>query len=248
MPSVRRISIGLLCGVAAWAAPTHAAAEDDDHGYQTRFVASAHGPLYKSLWMWGDATIRLDEHFKPVVFRVSPGLSWRALPTLFLTGGYAWTPSWREIDDVNDRNGLEFVDEHRLWEQVMWQPRSTEHGWSASIRLREEQRFREGAVGHRLRVQVRAQVPFVRAGSVSFVQWTELFVGWNEPGWGQPRGIDQQRVFAGIAWRIVPTIVQLEAGYLVQWLPRSGPDPVNHMLSVSASFGWDEPARRRRRS
>ncbi len=249
MRSLRRISIGLVCGAAAWSgAIANARAEDDDHGYQTRIAVQGHGPLRGRLWLWGDASIRADERFRPIVFRVSPGLSVRASPTLFFTGGYAWAPTWRHPAGADQWSDLEFVDEHRAWEQLLWTPRSLERGWSATIRVREEQRFRPGTgdVGHRLRVLVRAQVPFVRAGNVFFVQWTELFVGWNETEWGQPFGIDQQRVFVGVAWQAVPTLVRLEAGYLVQWRVRPGPDQVNHMLSLSATFGWPEPRPRRR--
>jgi hypothetical protein len=252
MRSLRRTSIALLFGGAASGAMiSTAAADDTEQGYQTRLAAQAHGPLYKSLWMWGDSTIRLNARFQPTVFRVSPGLSWRALPTLFLTGAYAWTPQWRQVAGSDDWSDREFVDEHRLWQQLMWTPKSAAHGWSATIRVREEQRFRphdDGGVGHRLRVMVRGQVPVARRANVSFVQWTELFIGWNEPGWGQPRGVDQQRIFVGVAWQAVPTLVRLEAGYLVQWLLRSGPDTVNHMVSLSAAFGWSDPPRRRRHS
>ncbi len=150
-----------------------------------------------------------------------------ALSTLYLTGGYGWTPSWTRADPPRAWGSLAFTDEHRLWQQVLWVPSDARTGATAMARARLEQRVRpgQGRAEVRLRAMWRGQVPFDRARRFSLIVWDEVFLGSSETGWGQPRGVDQIRTFAGLGWQAVPTWLRLEVGYTNVWLVRRAPIP-----------------------
>jgi hypothetical protein len=182
-PTLRRAFVAALLVVHAWSGGAWADERPSEHAYQTWLAAFAHGSLRGRLWLWTDAHLRLYEDFAPAAAIVRPGLGWQAHPTLYLTGGYGWTPSWQRPD-----GGLDFTDEHRTWQQVLWTPSDPVTGRGAMIRVRLEQRFRPAdgaATGLRLRAMWRGQVPISKAHGLLFVVWNELFVGLNAPAWGQ---------------------------------------------------------------
>jgi len=225
------------------AAPAEAPPPAHDQAYQTWFAAFMHGPVAKPVWLWTDAHLRLYESFEPSAILLRPGVSWRALSTLFVTAGYAWTPSWTRPDE----GGLSFTDEHRSWQQLMWTPRDETTGAAGMVRGRFEQRFRPGSgddVGLRGRVLVRGQVPLSKRLPLIFVIWDELFVGLHDTDWGQRRGVDQNRLFVGAGWQIRPTVVRVELGYTNVWLSRDGTDPINHVFAINTFIGWPQPRRK----
>ena len=75
--------------------------------------------------VWMDLHGRFDEPFVPQAVLVRPGITWRALPNLFLTVGYGWTPSWTPVAGGGDFD-LDLVDEHRIWEQLIYKPKDPE--------------------------------------------------------------------------------------------------------------------------
>lgn len=217
-----------------------------DHAYQTWLAAFVHGPLKGPLWLWTDAHLRMYESFQPSAILLRPGLSWRALPSVYLTGGYAWTPSWARAEGE-----LSFTDEHRSWQQLMWTPKDEATGAAAMLRGRFEQRFRPSVhsdTGLRGRVLVRGQVPLPVSLPMIFVVWDELFIGLNDTEWGQRAGVDQNRLFVGVGWQIRPTVVRVELGYTNVWLVRDGADPVNHIIAINTFLGWPPRSARRART
>lgn len=198
----------------------------------------AHGPLTERLWLWGDIHLRTYESFEPSAFLVRPGLSLRALPSLFLTVGYGWTPAFRR-EEGRPWGDIEFVDEHRPWQQVLFAP-SSKSGIAGQLRCRLEQRFRPdgGGTGHRLRTLVRAQAPLSGTGALLAVMWDELFFGLNDTEWGQRGGVDQNRAFAGVGWQVAPTRLRFELGYQNVRLMRPGADTVNHIAALNTFIGW----------
>ena len=240
---MRRTAIA--CLLAALAPSTAKAADHTDHNYQTWLSSALHGPIKGHVWYWTDVHFRFYENFQPYALLLRPGISWRIGPPVYLTLGYAWTPSWARPNHPQS-NELDFTDEHRVWEQIMWQPVDEKTGFGATLRGWLEERMRPQIhrdTGLRLRVLVRGQVPLSK--SLSFIVWDEVFVALNDARWGQRRGFDQNRAFAGIGWQIKPTIVRLEVGYQQQWIVRDGPDVLNHILGISTALGWPEPKWRR---
>jgi hypothetical protein len=240
---MRRAAIaGLITALTA--APAEAA-PPSEHRYQTWLAAFVHGPIKGHAWFWTDAQLRLYENFEPSAILLRPGFSWKVGPPVYLTAGYAWTPSWQRPGER-----LDFIDEHRAWEQIMWTPSNEATGTAAILRARLEQRMRPADhrdTGLRARFMWRGQVPISRRWPVIFVVWDEVFVALNDAMWGQKRGFDQNRAFAGVGWQIRPTIVRVEIGYTNVWLVREGPDPVNHIIAVNTFLGWHPRASRRKR-
>jgi hypothetical protein len=215
------------------------AAEPSDHQYQTWLGAFAHGSLYKSLWFWSDVQLRLYDNFEPTAVLVRPGLSWKAPMPLWLTLGYAWTPSWPRPE-----GDPKFTDEHLIWQQLLWAPKNDETGVVIMVRPRLEQRWRPGSgddVGHRFRFFWRGQVPITKDERFIFALWDEWLFFLNDTDWGQRTGLDQNRVFIGIGWQAKPKIARVEVGYFNVWAPRPGPDPVSHILAINTFFGWPAP-------
>ncbi|GAB4109986.1 MAG: hypothetical protein OHK0013_45760 [Sandaracinaceae bacterium] len=184
---------------------------------------------------------RFFEPFEPAAALVRPGLSWRVLPTFFLTAGYAWTPSWRQPPEPRSWGSLDFTDEHRVWEQALLVLTDDRSGIGGQVRVRLEQRFRTsggGDVGLRLRVFLRGQVPLVPDRSLLFVLWDELFVPLSDADWGQRAGFDQNRLFVGLAWQAVPATLRLELGAMSQWIVRPGRDTANTIAALNAFVAW----------
>ena len=230
-------------GLAAALIPASASAADDDHAYQTWAAAFLHGPIKGRVLLWTDLHLRLYENFRPSAILVRPGISWNAGGKVFLTAGYGWTPSFPRPDDR-----IEFTDEHRAWQQIMWTPKDETTGVAAILRGRLEQRVRPAtpkSTGLRGRVMWRGSVPLSKRLPVIFAIWDELFIGINDTLWGQRPGVDQNRVFAGFGWQIRPKIVRVEIGYTNVWLVRQGPDPINHVIAINTFVSWKPPKRRR---
>jgi hypothetical protein len=236
--------LGLLLGLArTWLAPTAARAQQEsiEHRYQSWLALFLHGPLHQDVWLWVDVQPRFFEPLEPAAALVRPGLGWRVLPTLLLTVGYAWTPSWRQPPEPRGWGALDFTDEHRVWEQALWVLQDDASGIGGQVRVRLEQRFRTsggGDVGLRLRVFLRGQVPLVPDRSVLFVLWDETFVPLSDADWGQRAGFDQNRLFVGLAWQAVPATLRLELGAMSQWIVRPGRDTANTIAALNAFVAW----------
>jgi hypothetical protein len=125
-------------------------------------------------------------------------------------------------------------DEHRLWQQLMAPVIRRQNGSALITRWRLEQRMFEGAddLGWRLRMLWRVQLPLHGRGTAGPLLWSETFVAFNSTDWGARAGFDQQRSFAGWLQPLSPRL-NLEAGYMHQYLNRPGRDPGNHIISLT---------------
>ncbi len=241
---MRALRTGALAAAVACAISLPATASAQraaDQRYQTWLALFAQGPIHGDLWLWLDVQPRFYDSFEPTALLVRPGLTWRALPELLLTAGYGWTPSWAQGNEPRDWGELAFTDEHRLWEQVIYQPSDRPTGVAGLFRARLEQRFRtegEVDVGLRLRLMARVHAPITRGRELLVVVWDEAFVGLNDTAWGQRGGFDQNRFFVGLGWQVIPAQLRLELGYTNQWIVRAATDPVNHIAALNAFVGW----------
>lgn len=125
-------------------------------------------------------------------------------------------------------------DEHRFWQQVMGPVLRRQNGFALITRWRLEQRTFEGAqdTGWRLRILWRGQMPLQGAGTAGPLLWSETFVAFNGTDWGARSGFDQQRSFVGWLQPLSPRL-NLEAGYLHQYIRRPGSDAGNHVISLT---------------
>lgn len=256
----RLVVLVALALIASLAVPSVTSAQPRDftHAYQTWLGVDWQGPIHQDLFSFGDVQPRLYDDFAPTVILLRTGLLWRMMPTMFLGGGYAWTPSWRSPGTVG------FADEHRLFEQWQYEWIDAAEGGTGiriHFRTRFEQRFRHPTgtveVGLRLRQRVRLMVPLTTDRALFFITWDELFVALTDSGgtpdgvdaMGDPRatprwqygGFDQNRFFLGLGYQIVPGVVRIEGGYINHWVRRPSNalgDAMNHAAFLNVSLGW----------
>lgn len=217
-----------------------AGAQGVDHRYQTWVGLFAHGRIAGRFVFQGDLHYRVYANATPYAVLVRPGVGYQIVPGMFVTLGYAWTPSWSAAGQAVE----DFVDEHRVWEQ--WQYEFPLAGGAVRVQLRSrlEQRVRPGVgddVGLRFRQMARVTVPLGTGGRWLLAAWDELFVGLNDTDWKQRQGLDQNRVFAGVGWWFAPGSARVEAGYFNQHVLRPGNpagDLSNHGLMVNAYVTW----------
>jgi hypothetical protein len=125
-------------------------------------------------------------------------------------------------------------NEHRFWQQVSGPVLRHENGFALITRWRLEQRTFEGAddLGWRLRMQWRVQQPLHGKGTAGPLVWSETFFALNSTDWGARGGFDQQRSFVG--WlQPLGNRLNLEAGYMHQYINRPGRDAGNHVLNLT---------------
>jgi hypothetical protein len=209
-----------------------------DDQYETWFGGFFGGPIAGPLYTHSDVHYRGWDDFSPHWILVRPGLSLRLMDGMFVTLGYAWTPSW------GARGAERFTDEHRIWEQWMWEIADGPSAIRFQIRTRVEERFRsEVEVGMRLRQMLRLSVPLTPDRALTFVLWDEAFFDLNDTTVTryQRAGFGQNRLFCGFGWQVVPATLRFEAGYFNQWIQRAGNplgDAVNHTAMLNTYVGW----------
>ena len=144
-------------------------------------------------------------------------------------GGYALVSNYRVSGGV--------TTEHRVFGVVTWAAPTA--GGTLSMRVRFEDRMIESNSGMvwRLRPQARFSHPIRPGSRVALVGSDELSLHLNTTT-RYPRGIDQNRGFAGVSTTWSPHL-RTEVGYLNQFLPGHGAaSRMNHIVSttVSATF------------
>lgn len=169
------------------------------------------------------------------VVLVRPALGWAPAAGLSFWAGYAFQPILFDEPEVRGRRD---VDEHRVWEQLSaWRAAGA---WQLSLRSRIEHRYRtdgpgSGAWAHRFRQQARGACALTGDGRWQVVAWDEIFFHLNDTEYPTRVGLDQNRAFAGIAYRPASWLT-LESGYLNQFVRRySDPHQVNHVLLMQVS-------------
>lgn len=130
------------------------------------------------------------------------------------------------------------VDEHRVWQQYLYQFAPIQN-IAIQSRTRLEQRFIENAddTGHKLRQMFRAVAPSGVHPKLSWVFYDEYFINLNHTDYGARKGFDQNRAFLGGNWVLYPD-AKLEIGYLNQYVKTKQADLVNHVFSTTLNFSF----------
>lgn len=207
-------------------------AQADD--IQTGWAAWFNTTTLSERWsLVSDVQARSDDDAERLQnFLARGGVSYAPAKGITLAAGYAYI-------ETNFSRGPT-ATEQRGWQQLVIQER-----YSTVLlvqRLRLEQRFLERQDGtdfysDRLRYFVRGQLPL--DGDTSFGRGTyaavqnETFL--NLSNRDDLNGVlfDQNRAYLGIGWRFSPSL-DLEIGYLNQFIERRGLDTMNHVLQLSA--------------
>ena len=128
------------------------------------------------------------------------------------------------------RNGIE----NHAVEQLNWTPGRIGRV-AVALRTRLEQRAIRGvgATNWRIREQLRLTMP-LHPGGPALVAWGEPFLALNRTR-AQPYRLELSRAFAGVTVPLAKHL-DLEAGYLNEYLPRPAGDRDNHALSTTLSL------------
>jgi hypothetical protein len=183
-------------------------------------------PLDKGWSISGEVVGRLDrEHTGPSQMEARLQLGHSIGRDLVLWVGYVHVVSYPPLGRV----GLE----DQVVEQLNWKAGSI-GGVTFSSRTRLEQRFQRGAsaTNWRVREQVKASVPL--GHHVTGIIWVEPFIALNQTS-SVRSGFDQLRSFAGISVPLSPH-VEIEAGYLNQFLPRASGDIHNDAVPITLNI------------
>lgn len=157
-------------------------------------------------------------------FAVRPSLFHRLSERSTVGGGYLYARSFPATGGA--------VGEHRVYAQYL--ASAPVGGGTMAFRTRVEARFIEGNNGEvtRLRQQVRFTHPWRGQSGVALTGYEELLVHANGAA-RTPRGVDQNRVFAGVSVP-VSQAARLEAGYLNDFIPgHGGPNKMYHVLALT---------------
>jgi hypothetical protein len=128
--------------------------------------------------------------------------------------------------------------ENRVWEQFSYQFDPI-NDWKIQSRTRLEQRTIESKqdVGFRFRQMVKVVKPISQTLPLNLILSDELFVNLNNTDWGASGGIDQNRAFIGLGYK-VNSHANIEFGYLNQAVNIRTIDKENHVLSTTISLNY----------
>lgn len=189
------------------------------------FTTVAQGPVSGKLVTWLEVQPRFSASTDVLILR--PALGVQLSPTVQLLAGYQY--------QLNDRENAPDIREHRLWQQALIRLAGTPGKAVLVSRTRLEQRFIEGESDEamRLRQFLRGQLWLDRHWSLIGIG--EAFIGLEDTSWGQQKGVEQTRLFAGAGYALTPRLT-LEAGLLDQRLIRPGPDRTNRVANIALFY------------
>lgn len=221
----RNVIVAWLAALLSVAGPAYARTVDDGQLWLVGVASGPFLPASERVLGWLELQTRFGEDMGDLSQTLArAALGWRVGPRLDLYAGYG------RIDTLVD--GGDDIGENRFWQQALFQV-AKPLGGALSGRTRLEQRWdeRDDDVGWRLRQFVRYAYRF-EGTRWSLVLWDEVFLALNDTDWGARSGFDQNRGFVGGAFHLTDAL-RVEAGYMNQFLRRSGADQQNHVLSLS---------------
>ena len=160
---------------------------------------------------------------------VRAGLGYTVMDKVSVWLGYAFIPTEEPF-------AKKPFDEHRIWQQVLWNDKFADITLTSRSRL--EERFMETGsdVGWRFRQMFKASVPM--AYDFSFVLSDEYFANINKTNYGADEGFDQNRAFAGIGYNFDKNI-KTEIGYMNQYIRKpNSADRMSDILSVNLYLNY----------
>lgn len=197
-----------------------------------------HSQRFSKHWgMLFDAQFRSADQLKylknPLI---RPAVSYYFDDRHFVTTGYLFTGTYRRTDVEH-----KFRPEHRIWEQYLLTHKAG-HGAQVQHRFRLEQRFvgNEGQdnafFAQRFRYFIRGVVPFksdstFRKGMFVGLQ-NEVFANVQNQDKTNGALFDQNRAYISLGYRL-SKMVDVEAGYLNQFINQAEQNTFNHVMQVA---------------
>lgn len=187
-------------------------------------------------WLEGQGRFGNDaDRFSQGIIRPGVGYAINEKTSVWL--GYGWIPT--SFPFAGQAN----FNEHRIWQQLLWADKFS--FGTITSRTRMEQRFFDipGSTddGHRFRQMFKLSVPMPSISpNTSFVILDEIFVNLNDIDTGARAGYNQNRIFAGLAYKF-GKVATGEIGYLNQHFNRPGsprPDQMQHILAFNLFLNY----------
>ncbi len=183
------------------------------------------GDSSSSRWRWWvDSQYRFQNSDTEITtIFVRPAIGYAVNPQVTLWAGYGWF--------ATDAAGIERIDEHRLWQDLIWRP-DLVSSLRVMLRSRLEQRWVDTGndAGWRFRQLIRLDWPIAANGKVALLGANEVLIALNDTDWGERSGLDQNRLFLGFAFRVAPRSY-IDLAYLNLYVDRPlVEDVVNHLL------------------
>lgn len=231
----KKLNILIASSVIALALSNPVVADDTVEDFQVWGNVTATGtfsanPKYK-WWLEGQGRFGNDSsRFSQGIIR--PGVGYVLNEKTSVWVGYAWIPTSFPFAGQSPFN------EHRVWQQLLW---SNPYSFGTiTSRTRMEQRTFDiqGSkdVGHRFRQFIKWTIPMPSVSpKVSFVLLDEIFINLNDIDTGAKAGFNQNRAFAGFAYKL-NKVATAEIGYMNQYFSRPSsprPDQMQHLLAVN---------------
>ncbi len=226
MPRHLASRVAIVLAIVSAPTPALRAQVDHDFGVWTMLLARGSfdsvSPALGDVRWWLDIQPRFTESADQ--FLVRPGLGYQLTDNLSGWLGYAWVRTWLPQSTR--------VDEHLVWQQLLWTPRT--EAFRFVVRPRLEQRFVETGsdTGWRLRQFVGASYPLPGEPRLALAAYDEIFFSLNDTDWGAQSGVSQNRLFAGLTWQLSEEAT-IGAGYLNLFLNRRTTDRMNHLISIN---------------
>jgi hypothetical protein len=161
---------------------------------------------------------------------VRPALIYDIAPKTSLWFGYVYVRTYTDNPLIEK--------EHRYWQQILHEFEPI-NGIRLRAFTRLEQRTFEGTsdIGHKIRQRVTLNFPFKNNPNLSTLIFDEYHHNLNSTDFGARRGFDQNRLFAGFAYKISPKSL-VEIGYLNQYVNRKNEDAMNHVFSTTFYYNF----------
>ena len=231
----KKLHILIASSVIALALCNPVVADDVVEDFQTWGNITATGSFSShpkiKWWLEGQGRFGNDSsRFSQGIIRPGVGYALNEKTSIWL--GYAWIPTSFPFAGQSPFN------EHRVWQQLLW---SNPYSFGTiTSRTRMEQRTFDiqGStdVAHRFRQFLKWTVPMPAISpKVSFVLLDEIFINLNNIDTGARTGFNQNRIFAGIAYK-VNKVATAEIGYMNQYFNRPSsprPDQMQHLLAIN---------------
>jgi hypothetical protein len=192
-----------------------AAAETDGQFWSIFTAAGSFDKKAPFRWQL-EAQPRLGDNMQKLErLLLRPAVGYVLKPGISLWAGYAWAPLFINADMEH-----QFVDEHRIWQQLSIE-RSIS-GFDLNHRIRLEQRDIHGVedLSHRLRYLLRVSKELGSLNSkcsYGVTGYNEIFFNLNQTN-GPERGFDRNRIFLGAY--LNDQDVRYEMGYLNEYSTR----------------------------
>lgn len=231
MKQSRKVIILLFVAFISIVQSLNASAVEEDGRAWINLQANGPTGIDKLRW-YVEVQPRLREELKERdQFFFRPAMYYAIAPKTSVWLGYVYARTYAS-NPVTE-------SEHRYWQQLLHEFEPI-NGVRVRSMTRFEQRNFEAAsdTGYKLRQRLTLNFPIENYPNLSTLLFDEYHLNLNETDYGARSGFDQNRLFAGMAWKASNQTL-VEFGYLNQYVNRRNEDAMNHVLAATVYFSFN---------